>query len=122
MLEEVRVESIAQEGIQIVEDRGEEMPPPGDFGEKDDFQSRFLGNLLAKKEDVENTLHRLVESQKAYGNLLTADDLVEDLDHADREISAQTFSKLIERKCKELEKMDQLKKRGVVKEGSSLRS
>ena len=77
----------------------------------EDFQARFLKNLLAKREEVEQALTRLIESQKAYGNLFSAEGLIEDLDHADREISAQTFCKLIERKDKELDKIDLLIRR-----------
>ena len=86
---------------------GEVYEPAGN----EDFQVRFLKNLMTKREEVEQALTRLIESQKTYGNLFSGDGLIEELDHADREISAQTFCKLIERKGRELDKIDLLIRR-----------
>ena len=73
---------------------------------KENYRSRVLKNLMAKREEVEKTLDRLMEEQKEYSNLTSDDYLIEEMDHAGREISAQTHYILLERKNRELEKIE----------------
>jgi DnaK suppressor protein len=73
-----------------------------------DFRARSLENLTAKRQEVEEALSRLTESQKAYEELRSAHDFREEVDLAEREISAQTHYRLLERKNKELKKIETL--------------
>jgi DnaK suppressor protein len=77
-------------------------------GKKENHRSRVLQNLTTKKEEVQKTLGRLMEEQKEYSNLTSDDYLIEEMDHAGREISSQTHYILLERKNKELEKIKSL--------------
>jgi DnaK suppressor protein len=76
-----------------------------------DFRTRSLENLTAKRQEVEEALRRLTESQKAYEDLRSAHDFREEVDLAEREISAQTHYSLLERKNKELKKIETLIRR-----------
>ena len=78
-----------------------------------DFRARSLENLTAKRQEVEETLKRLTESQKAYEGLSSAHDSREEVDQAEREISAQTHYSLLERKNNELKKIKTLIRRIV---------
>ena len=62
---------------------------------------------------MEETLKRLTESQKAYDGLSSAHDSREEVDQAEREISAQTHYSLLERKNKELKEIETLIRRIV---------
>lgn len=75
------------------------------------FRARSLENLTAKRQEVEEALKRLAESQKAYEGLLSAHDFIEEVDQAEREISAQTHYRLLERKNQELKKIETLIRR-----------
>ena len=75
-------------------------------GKSKDLRSRFLENLMVKRQEVEEALKRLTESQKEYEGLRSADEFIGDVDHAEREISAQTHYRLVERKNKELKKIE----------------
>ncbi len=72
------------------------------------FRARSLENLTAKRQEVEEALRRLTESQKAYEELRSDHGFREEVDLAEREISAQTFYRLLERKNKELKKIETL--------------
>ena len=72
------------------------------------FRATFLKNLLMKKEEVEDALNRLMEGQREYKSLTSEDDIIEELDHAEREISVQKHYSLLERKNRELEKIEYL--------------
>lgn len=76
-----------------------------------DFRARSLENLTAKKQEVEEALKGLVESQKAYEGLFSPHDSIEEVDQAEREISAQTHYRLLERKNRELKKIETLIRR-----------
>jgi DnaK suppressor protein len=76
-----------------------------------DFKSRFLEKLTAKKQELEETIKHLVNSQKEDMGKVSVDSFIDDLDRADREISAQTFYKLLDRKSKELERINFLIRR-----------
>ncbi|MGD8985613.1 MAG: TraR/DksA C4-type zinc finger protein [Desulfobacteraceae bacterium] len=73
-----------------------------------DFRARSLENLTAKRLEVEEALKRLAESQKAEEGLLSPHDFIEEVDQAEREISAQTHYRLLERKNQELKKIETL--------------
>ncbi len=79
----------------------------------EEFRSRFLENLTAKRQEVEESLKRLTERQKEYKGLFSAADFIEEVDQAEREISAQTHYSLLERKNKELKKIETLIRRSL---------
>jgi DnaK suppressor protein len=72
------------------------------------LNSKFYKNLLSKKKEVEEIMNKLLDNQKEDINNTSLDNYIEDFDRADREISAQTFYKLLDRKKKELEKINLL--------------
>ncbi len=74
-------------------------------------RSRLLKNLMARKEEVERAVMRLVERQKGEGRLISQEDVADEFNHAEREISAQTHYSLLERKSEELKKIDLLIRR-----------
>ncbi len=76
-----------------------------------DFSSRFLNELMSKKEEVERAFGNLMERQKEYRNLQSSDDFIEEGDHAEREISLQKHYSLMERKTRELQRIDILIRR-----------
>ena len=79
--------------------------PDKNFRSKD-FQSRFLAGLVVKKQELEDTIEYLTNSRKEDMGKLTVDSFIDDVDRADREISTQTFYKILDRKKKELKKID----------------
>ena len=79
-------------------------------------RSKILKSLMAKSAEVQETLDRLIEEQKEYKKLASNDCLIDEMDHAEREISAQTHYILLERKNRELEKIEDLIKRASVDE------
>ena len=79
--------------------------------QREEFRSRFMGNLLVKREEVEIALTRLIDSQNECKDHLSADDFIDEFDQAEREISVQKSYRLLERKNKELEKIEILIRR-----------
>lgn len=77
----------------------------------EDFKSRFLKKLIGKKQELEDAIKHLRNSQKEDMGKISVDSFIDDLDRADREISAQTFYKLLDRKNKELERINFLIRR-----------
>jgi len=75
---------------------------------KDDFRNVFLESLQAKKEELEEALAGLLSSRKEYNGELTAGDYIDEVDDAQREISAYSHYGLLERKNRELRKIDYL--------------
>ncbi len=71
-------------------------------------RSKILKSLMAKRAEVQETLGRLIEEQKEYKKLASNDYLIDEMDHAEREISSQTHYILLERKNRELEKIENL--------------
>jgi len=71
-------------------------------------RSRSLDNLMAKRQEVAEALIRLMDSQRGYHDLRSADPLIEDVDQAEREISAHRHFSILERKHQELKKIDLL--------------
>lgn len=73
---------------------------------KNNFRAASMANLMAKKRDLEETLGRLIASQKESDSQLTAADFIDQFDDAQREISAHSHYSLIERKIRELQKIE----------------
>lgn len=80
------------------------MPKP----QEEDFRSAFMKSLKLKKAELQETLDRLIKSRKEYEGQLTAGDFIDEVDDAQREISAYSQFSLIERKHKELQKIEYL--------------
>jgi DnaK suppressor protein len=78
------------------------------MNESEILNSQFYKNLLSKKQEVEEIINTLLDNQKEDITNISLDSYIEDFDRADREISAQTFYKLLDRKKKELEKINLL--------------
>jgi DnaK suppressor protein len=76
---------------------------------KDDgFRIAFVKSLELKKQELQQTLERLMKSRKEYEGQLTAGDFIDEVDDAQREISAYSQFSLIERKNKELQQIEYL--------------
>lgn len=71
----------------------------------------FMQNILDKRKELEETLERLIDNQKEYDLQFRGGDFIDELDQAQREISASSYYPIIERKIKELRKIDLLLKR-----------
>jgi DnaK suppressor protein len=78
---------------------------------RSDPQAIFMQNILDKRKDLEETLERLIDNQKEYDLQFRGGDLIDELDQAQREISASSYYPIIERKIRELKKIDLLIKR-----------
>jgi len=78
------------------------------FIKREGFSSRFFETLLTKKGEVEAALNRLMDVKREYKDLVTEDAIIEELDHAEREIEIQKHYSLLERKHRELEKIEYL--------------
>ena len=77
-------------------------------GKGQDLRSRSFDNLMSKRKEVEEALIRLTESQRKYEDLRSVDPLIEDVDQAEREISAHRHYSILERKHQELRRIDLL--------------
>jgi DnaK suppressor protein len=75
---------------------------------KQKTQSKFLKNLMSKKNEVEEAIVRLRQSQNDYESSLHPGDVIEEFDQAEREIAAQRYYSLLKRKNEELERIDSL--------------
>jgi RNA polymerase-binding protein DksA len=75
---------------------------------EDDFRTAFVRSLELKKQELQQTLERLMKSRKEYEGQLTAGDFIDEVDDAQREISAYSQFSLIERKNKELQQIEYL--------------
>ena len=73
-----------------------------------DHRSLILKNLMKKKEEVEKTLNRMRDSQNEQKGAIFGDDSVEEFDRAEKEVSAQMYFGLLERKSQELIKLEKL--------------
>ena len=78
---------------------------------KSDLRTMFMQNIMDKRTELEKTLERLIDNQKEYDVQFRGGDLIDELDQAQREISASSYYPIIERKIKELKKIDLLIKR-----------
>lgn len=81
---------------------------PGAKKGETDLQNTFMENILVKKRELEKTLELLIDSQKEYDVQLSGGDFIDELDRAQREISASSYYPIIERKIKELQKIERL--------------
>ena len=75
---------------------------------EDDFQTAIMKGLELKKKELLQTLDRLMKSRREYDGQLTAGDFIDEVDGAQREISAYSQFTLIERKNRELQKIEYL--------------
>ncbi len=75
---------------------------------KPDLRSLFLASLEEKRQEIKETLDRLITSRKEYSGQLTSGEFIDEVDDAQREISAYSQYSLMERKIRELQKIDQL--------------
>ena len=80
-----------------------------------DFREAFMESLVEKRDELKAALERLMNSRKEYDGQLTAGDFIDEVDDAQREIAAYGQYSLIERKNKELQKIEYLIDR-VIKE------
>ncbi len=78
---------------------------------KSELRATFMQSILDKRQELEKILEGLMESQKEYDVQFSGGDLIDELDQAQREISASSYYPIIERKVKELRKIDLLIKR-----------
>ena len=78
---------------------------------KADTQAIFMQNILDKRKELEETLERLIDNQKEYDLQFRGGDFTDEIDQAQREISASSYYPIIERKIKELRKINLLIKR-----------
>jgi DnaK suppressor protein len=78
---------------------------------KSELRATFMQSILDKRQELEKILEGLMESQKEYNVQFSGGDLTDELDQAQREISASSYYPIIERKIKELRKIDLLIKR-----------
>ena len=76
-----------------------------------DLRSTFMQSIMDKRNELEKTLEHLIDNQKEYDVQFRGGDLIDELDQAQREISASSYYPIIERKIKELKKIDLLIKR-----------
>jgi RNA polymerase-binding transcription factor DksA len=81
------------------------------FNRGQDFRSKFLKTLEFRREEVRRAIARLIENQNDYDASLSADDSIEEMDRAAREIEIQKRYGILERKSDELEKIESLIKR-----------
>jgi DnaK suppressor protein len=80
---------------------------------EDDFKTTIMKTLGLKKQELLQTLDHLRKSRNEYEGQLTAGDFIEEADDAQRQISAYSQFSLIERKNKELQKIDYLLNRAA---------
>lgn len=72
------------------------------------FRDVFMANLAAKRLQLKETLNYLKNSQREYDGTSNAGDYIDALDSAQREISSASLYSLIERKNRELRKVEHL--------------
>lgn len=89
-------------------------------GRGQEFRSRSFDNLMVKRKEVEEALIRLTDSQRKYEDLRCVDPLIEDVDQAEREISNHRHYSILERKHRELKKIDLLIRRLLEDDGFGL--
>ena len=80
---------------------------------QDDFKTTIMKALELKKQELLQTIDRLMKSRSEYDGQLTTGDFIEEADGAQREISAHSQFSLIERKNKELQRVNYLLNRAA---------
>jgi DnaK suppressor protein len=93
----------------VIKTRTKKIPRKQDKNK--DFKSIFLKKLTGKKQELEEKIKHLLSNQKEDMGKISVDSFIDDLDRADREISAHTFYQLLDRKNKELERINFLIRR-----------
>ena len=73
-----------------------------------DDQIEFLERLTIKRNELEDTLNRLLKDQKEYRDQLAGETFSDESDSAQREISATSFYSLIDKKTRELKRTEYL--------------
>ena len=72
----------------------------------DKARKEFLEKLNLKKKEFEQALQTLIENQKDYNEQFSSDNIKDESDHAQLEISVNSNYGLIERKIRELKDID----------------
>jgi DnaK suppressor protein len=72
------------------------------------LRKAFLESLQERRQEIKESLDRLKNSRMEYGAQHTAGDFIDEVDDAQREISAYSQYSLIERKIRELRKVEHL--------------
>ena len=68
----------------------------------------FLERLTVKKNELEDTLSRLMYDQKEYRDQLASEKIADEFDNAQREMSATAIYSLIDKKTQEVKKIELL--------------
>jgi DnaK suppressor protein len=76
-----------------------------------DPRGLLIQKLVFKKQEIETAIADLKESRKASDRYRSTDDLFEEMDRADHEMSTQQYYVLLERKCSELKHIETLIRR-----------
>ena len=74
----------------------------------EDPRETFIRNLMLKKEEIEKVIRDLKEKQKGYTEYFSSNDVFEEIDRADAEISSQQYYSFLERKNSELKRIETL--------------
>lgn len=74
----------------------------------EDNREKLMKQLNLQKRQFEQALQQLIKSQKEYNDSVYDENLSDESDQAQREISAHRNYSLIEKKTRELEKIDRL--------------
>jgi DnaK suppressor protein len=77
-------------------------------GNRNDIRDSFIRNLQDRKKELEAVLARMMDSQREHDAQLASGEYIDDLDDAQREISAHSQYILVARKIEELKKIDSL--------------
>ena len=72
----------------------------------EDNRNAFLAQIECKKKQLEEALNRLRENRKDYYDKLSNDSMTDESDHAQREVTLHSAYSLIEKKTRELRKID----------------
>lgn len=76
------------------------------IGMENESKEAVLRSLSAKKKELEQAIHRLMENQKEENDLLSLENLRDESDQAQREILLSSKYHLIERKNRELRNIE----------------
>jgi DnaK suppressor protein len=79
-----------------------------DIFNSEDPRLSIQKTLLSRKLEIEKTLKDMMAYHRENKELLFGDDIREDADRAEKEISAQTYYTLLERKNQELKRLENL--------------
>lgn len=74
----------------------------------EDPRETFILNLMTKKEEIERVIQDLKEKHKGYREYFSSNEVFEEMDRADAEITSQQCYRFLERKNSELKKIEAL--------------